>query len=294
MKEKEKAGSKSDNILKYLKLIREPKGDVRKQICCRLFEELYNKKFSILQMDAFLIKVVHEIFGEFTADTDIVLMALGLMEGYDYNDEPKIGERRAKYLRESKHLQHEKTPRDDISPNVTDTDKDNLRKTEDVKFQYLAYYWDQMNKKVNIDEFMKESNDYIHKVDYKSKVYGVSILDLPIPGYIIRESYRKQKNFNRKGIENSLVDAIKISIFVFITSSLSFVLLSQFSYFPRSDETNHIHEANSTYDIREEKDGGKWIEAEPQVSEHAKTNEPTRDESESDNLDSDEDPKSLF
>lgn len=57
---------------------------------------------------------------------------------------------------------------------------------------------------------------------------------------------------------------------------------------------NRIYEGNRIYNIREEKDGGKWIEAEPQASEYVKTNEPTIDENKINNKNSDKDFKSLF
>lgn len=75
-----------DKIEKKLFRLRDPKDDdSRYSVCYDLLEYLnYTKDLSMFKYDAFLIKAVNKVFGEFTPDADIVLMALGLLDGYNY------------------------------------------------------------------------------------------------------------------------------------------------------------------------------------------------------------------
>lgn len=287
MAEKDEIGSKADRILSYLKLIREPKKETRKFVCCQLLKELnYTQKLEIFQLDAFLIKAVHEAFGKSTTDADIMLMALGLMEGYDYNDEPKVGERRAKYLRESNHLKNEEISYDEASPSNKDAYRDNLRKTEDAKFKLLTDYWGRMKNesKNETTDLTYELNEYIDKID------GNQIVRLPLPGYAIRERYRTRKNskyllkkFSKKHIkikvgssassERTLIVSGADIIKAITSISLEIIsILLLIGYISKNGKHSYIFSEGYIYEVATEQDGGMYINEDPQ-----ETNEPSND-----------------
>lgn len=97
---------KVEDVAKILRDIRDKEKNDRKDCCVRLLNELGYKKntsVSMVQFDAFLIKATIEHF-DVSPKSDIVLMAFGLLKGYEYQT-TTISVRRKKYLQESYYLQ---------------------------------------------------------------------------------------------------------------------------------------------------------------------------------------------
>lgn len=87
---------------------------------------------TVPQLDALLIKVVVEKFGE-TVRADMLLMSFGLLQGYEY-ELYSITDRRTKFLRESPYLQQNKKSKikdyDKANPEQREKAQDSLRNTE--------------------------------------------------------------------------------------------------------------------------------------------------------------------
>lgn len=169
---KENIGSPRDNLHHLLIDLREPKKLTRQALHEKILKILnYPKRLTVPQMDAFLIKAVYETFGDSTTEADIVLMALGLLDGYNYRSEPKIMERRAEYLRKSEYLSYNNA--------IEKTQKhyrDNLRKSEDPRLLQLAEFL--LSLRNNVDSFLSDIDNYMD---------GKSRANLPTPSYIERK-----------------------------------------------------------------------------------------------------------
>ena len=97
---------KIENVALILREIRDKEKHDRRDCCVKLLDKLGYKKntsVSLVKFDALLIKAAIECF-DVSPKSDIVLMAFGLLKGYEYQ-RTTISERRRKYLRESNYLQ---------------------------------------------------------------------------------------------------------------------------------------------------------------------------------------------
>lgn len=173
----ESIGTPLDRLCDSLIALREPKKVTRKALHNNILDILnYDKKISAPKVDAFLIKAVYETFGESTTETEIVLMALGLLDGYDYRIEPKVMERRAEYLRKSEYISY-----NNATAAVQKRYRDNLRKTaEDPKLLQLAEFL--LSLKDNVGVFLEDIDNYMN---------SSSKANLPLPNYV-----KKGKSLN--------------------------------------------------------------------------------------------------
>lgn len=144
----------------------------------------YNDELDTPIIDAFLIKAVKKKFGTFNTEADIILMDLGLLEGYDYNVEITITSRRAKYLQESKYLIHDNIPYSDATKSTQRKYQKRLEENEDKLLLRLAAY---LNNLKDIEKFLNDIGNYM--------VNGVA--NLPTPSYI-----------KRKGLHDRVITAV--------------------------------------------------------------------------------------
>ena len=102
---KPKSGTDLDKLSKTLRELRETQSETRQALYDNIFYYLnVSEKKDTYIAEAFLIKTANRLFGEFTTDSDTALMALGLLEGYDYNSAKNCKQRRIKFLKESMYL----------------------------------------------------------------------------------------------------------------------------------------------------------------------------------------------
>lgn len=156
---------KIDAVAAELIAIRDQGKHDRKGCFIKFFhalDERLNITVSIAKTDALLIKATRERF-DVSSDADIVLMSLGLLRGYEYQDMPLL-DRRRKYLRESNYLQTNSRSKNKNFDNASEKEKnrliDNLRKTgEDDLIRSLAEFLLEQN----IAEYIKDLGGYITK-----------------------------------------------------------------------------------------------------------------------------------
>lgn len=134
-------------------------------------------KLSMLKTDALLIKAVEKRFGESNTVADIVLMDLGLLEGYNYNVETTITNRREKFLRESDFLIHDDIPYTNAPKNQQ---KSYQRRLESLENNFLLRLAKFLYRPTNRNNLLSNIEDYIDD--------GVAIL--PTPSYIKRKPLR--------------------------------------------------------------------------------------------------------
>lgn len=175
-----------DTVAALLRAIREQGVRSREKGYYNLFSTLKYKgktgekidlSFFKSKMDALLVKAAIEHFG-ISPDSDIVLMAFGLLEGYEYQ-RISLYDRRKNYLRESQYLKT--NPRSKIKGFDEATEEEqrreiqNIRKGgEDTPIQSLAgFLIDQ-----DIEEYIKDLDGYITKGDRPIAI-------LPKPSYQI-------------------------------------------------------------------------------------------------------------
>lgn len=171
-----KATSEELKLRKLLINLRELKGECRTTFCYDILAYLeYEAELSTCKIDAFFIKAVRKKFGEFNIEADIVLMALGLLDGCDYNVSLQIKGRREIFLRESTYLKQDKSSYD----KATDDDKkkyiDNLRNSEDNELLLLSKFL--IKNKDKMKEFLNDIDDFIDD--------GIAIF--PTPSYLKRK-----------------------------------------------------------------------------------------------------------
>lgn len=265
---------KAEYLCSALKNLRDPMsthGDSWEEASKDMLKQLgfETSKWTTNRIDAFLIKAVHEKFGTLNIETDIMLMALGLMDGYDHNCHvtKKIADRRAKYLRETDYLSNESIPYDDANKNIKSTYQERLRKSEeDPRFLLLAKSI--LSHKNNMEEYITETNDYIAKIGKNE------IAILPTPSYVVREAYQNSnhrihlfKNITRNNINSDTVKnverpVIKITIVTLVEVFLIVLLIWCIN---TRNEFNHIYENGHKYNEYLENDGSIWTEADPSI-----------------------------
>lgn len=136
-------------------------------------------ELSMLKTDALLIKAVEKRFGESNTVADIVLMDLGLLEGYNYNVETTITNRREKFLRESDFLIHDDIPYSNAPKNQQ---KSYQRRLESLENNFLLRLAEFLYRPRNRNNLLRNIEDYIDD--------GVAIL--PTPSYISKKPPRKR------------------------------------------------------------------------------------------------------
>lgn len=202
-----------DEIAKILRKIPDSQKHDRRDCCVRLLDELgYKKNTSVsnVKFDAFLIKAVREWF-DVSPNADIVLMALGLLEGYEH-DKVLIRNRRKKYLRESRHLQMNSRSGVKSYDDATEDEQkkliENLGKSEGRQIASLAEFL----LKQNIAEYIETLDGYITKGENPKAI-------LPKPSYSLSDSsdeteptstdakikVRHAKKFNSNHNKNTIV-----------------------------------------------------------------------------------------
>lgn len=148
--------------------------------------ELGYKDFKQYKIEAFLIVSVIQVFQTYTNNTDILLIALGLMDGYDH-EIIGITDRRIKYLRDSNYLKLQgKSPYDEVNNDEQNDYIDQLRKAEDKLFPDLTSYLYSQGK--NIEKLIIENNEYMKKVGTEW------IVALPTPYYIKSKRIKSSRN----------------------------------------------------------------------------------------------------
>lgn len=120
---KKETESKVTLLNEQLKHLRDGIKYKRTDCCSKIFYYLgfeSNNSVTLFQMDSFLIKMIEEYFGK-SKDSDILLMAFGLLKGYEYWN-ISITERRRKYLNQSNYL--ESNPRSKVKSFTDATPKE--------------------------------------------------------------------------------------------------------------------------------------------------------------------------
>jgi len=162
-----------DKIEQRLFKLRDPEEGNRRGTCSELLYYLnYTKTLSMSQYDAFLIKAVNQVFAEFTPDADIVLMTLGLLDGYNYRVILRHTDRRIKFLKESPYLGSKKSSYDEADKSRRGSYEKTIRECENQKLHLLAKYLESIQGQVK--EFLDDIDNYI---DGRKAI-------LPTPSYI--------------------------------------------------------------------------------------------------------------
>ncbi|WP_289201993.1 hypothetical protein [Parabacteroides goldsteinii] len=180
---KPKSGTDLDKLSKTLRELRETQSETRQALYDNIFYYLnVSEKKDTYIAEAFLIKTANRLFGEFTTDADTALMALGLLEGYDYNSAKNCKQRRIKFLKESMYLAKKgKTPYLEADEELQSHYEDSLRATDEPDL--LLEMANFMLKPENHSQgFISDINKYIDD--------GVAVF--PIPGYIKRKPLKNR------------------------------------------------------------------------------------------------------
>lgn len=139
-----------------------------------LREKDYRKGINTEDAKAFLIKVIYENFGVGT-DADVLLMAFGLLAGYD---RWKINGRRRHYIIETERLRGESVfanlPKEKQNDEVN-----NMKGREDPLIQKMAVAIGEISE-TEIAEYFKDNRKYT-----RTGPQGRRIADLPRPNYLI-------------------------------------------------------------------------------------------------------------
>lgn len=144
-------------------------------------------KLRTSKCDAFLIIVVNQVFGVYTPDADIVLMSLGLLEGYSYRTIYSHIDRRKKFLKNSPYLGVNGERYNGNDEKANEKCETTFRKDrESPRIDQLAKFL--VDKKKHINDIFNEINSNID--DYIDKK-GFAILQAP--SYIEGKPLRDRK-----------------------------------------------------------------------------------------------------
>jgi len=189
----------TENLVKKLNKLRDARND-RMGYCDEILKLLnYEKERKPYEFDAFLVKAVDIRFKE-SQDADIILMAFGLLQGYE---QTTVTERRYEYLKESDYLpddlRRKIKPYDEATKKEKDTLTGNLRKgRENTCIRWLAdFLLDQDNS--SIGNFIDEIDDYI-----KETVDGKKIVKLPEPSYLKNKRVVQNEYADGNNVGNEL------------------------------------------------------------------------------------------
>lgn len=148
----------------------------------KLFSYLDNKlELKFFEWEVILIRAIKQAFKNFTLDADIVLMTLGLLDGYSYKVIYRHTDRRIKFLRETTYLGFQKTPYDEADKSKQESYRKTIRNDENEKLHILAIFLKDNRKKLG--NFLVDIEDYTDD--------GMAIL--PIPSYIEGKPLRDRK-----------------------------------------------------------------------------------------------------
>lgn len=182
--EKPSSGTQLDKLWETLRFLRETQSETRQALYNKIFFTLgYSKYPDTYVAEAFLIKTANTLYGEFTTDADTALMALGLLDGYDYNSAKSANDRRIKFLKESMYLAQKG------KGSYSDAD-------EDTRLNYISNLraTDEYNLLLEMANFMlkpqNHSQEFISDID---KYIDDGVAVFPIPGYIKRKPLRDRK-----------------------------------------------------------------------------------------------------
>ena len=207
---KTKNNGKIDILASKLNGIR---GNGRKDSAIEILDILGYKDYisvPLYQFDAFLVKTATELY-ENNYRFDILLMAFGLLDGYDYNNGIPIGVRREKYLIESNHIQNNLREKiksyTDVDKKTQEQLKNNLRKgVEETSIKDLAYFLYEkfLTGNEDIEKYLNTLNEYIEKVvDNKNHVSYRVKLQIPL--------YKRNTERSRDYIEELDPKELKIN-----------------------------------------------------------------------------------
>lgn len=152
--------------------------------------DAYEKLFSYLddkldlkffEWEVVLIRAIKQVFKNFTLDADIVLMTLGLLDGYSYKVIYRHTDRRIKFLRETAYLGFQKPPYDEASKSKQESYRKTIRNDENERLHILANFLKDNRRKLG--DFLVDIEDYTDD--------GMAIL--PTPGYIEGKPLRNRK-----------------------------------------------------------------------------------------------------
>lgn len=207
----------------------------RQQHLYDLLEKLDYKKvnsITIQQMDAFLIKAVHDCLGTDDIHHDMVLMAFGLLKGFDYETMPSDTERRRNFLLKTDYLvRNTRSESSDFSAAGIDTQKrliDSLRQTEPRWVSKVAKH---LQKQKDIEKYVDEIDDYVEK-NVKGKIISVNLPDPRFPKgsgmeynikLILREVVAIKKNTSWLGLKLGAAGILSIFVVVASTSIASYL-----------------------------------------------------------------------
>lgn len=199
MDNKQTMDENTENLVKKLNKLRDARND-RMGYCDEILKLLnYEKERKPYEFDAFLVKAVDIRFKE-SQDADIILMAFGLLQGYE---QTTVTERRYEYLKESDYLpddlRRKIKPYDEATKKEKDTLTGNLRKgRENTCIRWLAdFLLDQDNS--SIGNFIDEIDDYI-----KETVDGKKIVKLPEPSYLKNKRVVQNEYADGNNVGNEL------------------------------------------------------------------------------------------
>lgn len=199
MDNKQTMDENTENLVKKLNKLRDARND-RMGYCDEILKLLnYEKERKPYEFDAFLAKAVDIRFKE-SQDADIILMAFGLLQGYE---QTTVTERRYEYLKESDYLpddlRRKIKPYDEATKKEKDTLTGNLRKgRENTCIRWLAdFLLDQDNS--SIGNFIDEIDDYI-----KETVDGKKIVKLPEPSYLKNKRVVQNEYADGNNVGNEL------------------------------------------------------------------------------------------
>ena len=134
-----------------------------------------NTSISEVQFDAFLIKAATECFGV-SPKSDIVLMAFGLLKGYEYS-KTTISNRREKYLREGNYLRtNPRSKIKDFTTATTDEQENEIKNIRNGGEAHPIKLLAEFLIKQNITEYISDLDGYITKGKNPSAI-------LPKPSY---------------------------------------------------------------------------------------------------------------
>ena len=162
----------------------------------KIFEDLLGKESKVPKvkstLDKLLIRSVNECFNENLVHRDMLFVAFGLLQGYEYESEGVLRERRKKYLQESNYLKvkrrRKKENFDDMTENEQNGAIDALRKAEDKLIEGLAAFI----AKQNIKKYIEGLDGYIGKIIVKTGTI------IQRPSYIKDVSLDSQEKDNTK------------------------------------------------------------------------------------------------
>ena len=185
------------DLSEKLKSIRDGTKNNRKVCAEHVFKCLNYERSSTIHielLDKLLIWAIEQHFGKST-DSDILLVAFGLLEGYHYS-QLSLGKRRGKYLAESNVMQTVLRVNENYSSASADRQKKlrngNLRKAEDSRIldltDFLAEYKIDEDKKVGDEANIVQLVRNLTKFD----------LVIPKPSYLLHKDVQSPQMIDNK------------------------------------------------------------------------------------------------